>query len=99
MARARPIAAARLRAKIDTSVKNATNRSTARVPTIAIAPTTTGNAAASRPPNTHTSTRKLNGIAMDSITSRSRLDCSVNCTSRMARPPVRTTTPSRSPLT
>ena len=59
-------------------------------------PTATGSAAASRPPNTQTSTRKLSGIAIDSISSRSRCDCSVICTFTMATPPERTVTPSRS---
>lgn len=74
MASASPIATVRFSAKTETSVVNVINRSTAIDPTIASAPTATGRAAASIPPNTHTSTTKLNGIAIDSITSRS---CSV----------------------
>ena len=59
-------------------------------------PTATGKAAASRPPNTQTSTRKLKGMASDSISSRSRCDCSVIWMLTMAAPPDRTVTPSRS---
>ena len=65
MASARPIAVVRFSAKIDTSVANVMTRSTAIEPTIAIPPTAIGSAAASRPPNTHTSTTKLSGIAID----------------------------------
>ena len=50
------------------------------MPTVASRPTATGNAAANSPPNTHTSTRKLSGIAMDSITTRSCLVCELICT-------------------
>jgi hypothetical protein len=64
MARARPIAVLRLSAKVDTSVLNVMSRSTAIVPTTASPPRAIGNAAASRPPNTQTSTKKLNGIAI-----------------------------------
>ena len=65
------MATLRLSANIDTSVTNVIACSTAIEPRIANAPTANGSAAASRPPNTHTSTRKLSGIAMDSISSRS----------------------------
>ena len=99
MASASPMAAARLSAKIETSVANVTTRSTASAPITAMAPMATGNAAARSPPNTHTRTRKLSGMASDSISSRSRWDCSVICTLTIAVPPVRTVTPSRSPLT
>jgi hypothetical protein len=58
-------------------VPNVISRSTDSDPRIAMMPTATGSAAASRPPKTQTSTRKLNGIAIDSISSRSRCDCSV----------------------
>ncbi len=71
MANARPIATERFSAKIDTSVTSVTARSTAIDPRIANPPTANGSAAAIRPPNTHTSTRKLSGMAMDSIISRS----------------------------
>ena len=71
MASASPIATLRLSANIDTSVTNVIARSTAIDPRIANPPTASGSAAASRPPNTQTSTRKLSGIAMDSISSRS----------------------------
>ena len=74
MARASPRAVATFSANTDTSVKNVMVRSTASVPVIASPPTRMGSAAATSPPNTHTSTRKLSGIAMDSMTSRS---CSV----------------------
>ena len=57
----------RLSAKIETSVVKVMSRSTDIDPTIASPPTSIGSAAATRPPNTHTSTRKLSGIAMDSI--------------------------------
>ncbi len=99
MASARPIAVARFSAKIDTSVAKVTSRSTASAPMIAMPPIATGSAAASSPPNTQTSTRKLSGIASDSMTSRSRWDCSVIWTLTIAVPPVRTVTPSRSPVT
>ena len=59
MASARPRAVDRFRAKIDTSVASAISRRIASEPTIANPPTTTGSAAASRPPKTHTSTAKL----------------------------------------
>ena len=65
------MATVRFSAKIDTSVTKVMACSTAIDPRIAKAPTATGSAAASSPPNTHTSTRKLSGIAMDSISSRS----------------------------
>ena len=59
-------------------------------------PTASGTAAASTPPNTQTSTRKLIGIASDSMSSRSRCDCSVISTFTVASPPARTVTPSLS---
>ena len=96
MARAKPIAALRFSAKIETSVNWVTPRSTASAPRIAMPPTVSGTAAASAPPNTHTSTRKLIGIASDSIRNRSRWDCSVISRFTMASPPARTVTPSRS---
>ena len=71
MASARPIATVRFIAKIDTSVTNVMARSTAIDPRIAKPPTASGSAAAITPPNTQTSTRKLSGMAMDSIVSRS----------------------------
>ena len=46
---------------------NVIARSTAIDPRIAKPPTASGSAAAINPPNTQTSTRKLSGIAMDSI--------------------------------
>ena len=95
MASASPIAVVRFSAKIDTSVLNVIMRSTAIDPTIANPPTATGRAAANSPPNTQTSTRKLNGMAIDSISSRSRCDCEVICAFTMASPPERTMTPSR----
>ena len=67
----------RLSAKIETSVLKVMMRSTDIAPTIASAPTAMGRAAATRPPNTHTSTTKLNGIAMDSISSRSCWLCAL----------------------
>ena len=75
MARASPSAVDRLSAKIDTSVVKVSNRSMVIEPTIANPPTTIGSAAAVSPPNTHTRTRKLSGIAMDSISTRSRSVC------------------------
>ena len=77
MASAKPIAVVRFSAKIETSVKKVTVRSTASDPRIAITPTTIGSAAANTPPNTQTSNRKLSGTTMASSTSRSRLDSSV----------------------
>ena len=62
-------------------------------------PTATGSAAANRPPNTQTNTKKLSGIAIDSISSRSCCDWSVICTLTIAIPPDRTVTPSRSCVT
>ena len=64
MASARPSAVLRLSAKIDTSVVNVTSRNTDIEPTTASAPRAIGNAAASSPPNTQTSTRKLSGSAI-----------------------------------
>ena len=61
----------RFSAKIETSVTIVTARNTAIEPRIANPPTASGSAAASKPPNTHTSTTKLSGIAMASIVSRS----------------------------
>ena len=97
MARAKPIAVVRFSAKIDTSVKKVTVRSTASDPRIAITPTPTGRAAANKPPKTQISTRKLSGTTMASKSTRSRLDCSVTCRFTIAAPPARTTMPSRSP--
>ena len=79
MASASPSAVERLSAKIDTSVTKVMSRSTDIEPTIAMPPTTIGSAAATSPPNTQTSTRKLSGIAIDSISSRSRSVCSLIC--------------------
>lgn len=62
----------RFSAKIDTSVTSVNARNTAIDPRIAKPPTATGSAAASNPPKTQTSTTKLSGTAMDSISSRSR---------------------------
>ena len=95
MANASPIASNRFSAKIVTSVTQASARSTAIEPKIAIPPTANGIAAARNPPNTHTSTRKLTGIAMVSITFRSFRVWLVICASVMACPPARTVTPSR----
>ena len=55
-------------------------------------PTSTGSAAASRPPNTHTSTAKLTGNAIDSITSTSRSVCELICEYTIAEPPDNTVT-------
>ena len=52
---------------------NVIARITAIEPMIANMPTANGSAAASSPPNTHTSTTKLSGTAMASITSKSFL--------------------------
>ena len=60
-----------LSAKIETSVNPVISRSTDIVPRIDITPTIMGRAAATRPPNTHTNTRKLNGTAIISMSSRS----------------------------
>ena len=92
MASANPRAVDRFRAKIDTSVDIAIRRSTDNDPTMASPPTTTGSAAASRPPNTHTSTAKLTGIAIDSITSTSRSVCELICEYTIAEPPANTVT-------
>ena len=73
-----------------------TARSTAIEPRIANAPTARGNAAASKPPNTQTSTTKLSGIAMDSINSRSFSLWLLICTYVIATPPACMVTPSRS---
>ena len=56
-------------------------------------PTASGTAAARTPPNTQTRTTKLIGIARDSMSSRSRCDCSVISTFTIASPPARTVTP------
>ena len=80
MASARPIATLRFNAKIETSVKSVTPRSTAIEPRIANPPTANGSAAAIRPPNTQTSTRKLSGMAMDSIINRSFSLCPLTWT-------------------
>ena len=58
---------------------NSTAVATDIEPTIAIPPTTIGSAAATSPPNTHTRNRKLSGIAMASMTSRSRSVCALIC--------------------
>ena len=76
MARARPSARIRFNAKIDTSVTAVSNRITAIDPRIANTPTANGSAAASSPPKTHTSTTKLTGRAIASITWRSFMVCS-----------------------
>ena len=92
MASARPSAVVRFSAKIETSVPSATNRNTAIEPTIANAPTATGTAAASSPLNTHTSTRKLSGSAMASITTTSRWVWALIWEYTIAEPPARTVT-------
>ena len=97
MASAKPIAVVRFNAKIDTSVKKVTVRSTASDPRIAITPTAIGSAAANSPPKTQISTRKLSGTTIASSINRSRLDCSVTCRFTIADPPARTRIPSRSP--
>jgi len=86
----------RFNAKIDTSVVNAINRSTASVPRIDIPPMATGRAAVNKPPNTQTSTTKLSGTAIASINSMSRCAWSVICALTIATPPDRTVTPLRS---
>ena len=65
------MATLRFSAKIDTLVISETVCSTAMEPRIAKPPTAIGSAAATRPPNTQTSTTKLSGIAIDSMSSRS----------------------------
>ncbi len=55
------------------------SRNTDIEPTMAMPPTTMGNAAVIKPPNTHTMTRKLSGMAIDSIRSRSRSVCLLIC--------------------
>ncbi len=94
MASASPRAVLRFSAKIDTSVVKVTNRSTDIDPTTASAPSAIGNAAVSNPPNTHTRIRKLNGIAIISMTSRSAWFCLLICAYSMAEPPAWTVTPS-----
>ena len=86
-------------AKIDTSVKWVISRSTAIAPRIAIMPTSSGRVAEIRPPNTHTSTRKLSGTAIASMRTRSCLVCSLICLMIIELPPAATVTPSRSPTT
>ena len=93
------MAVVRLSAKMETSVAKEIARSTASAPRIAMPPTATGSAAANRPPNTQTNTKKLSGIAIDSINTRSCCDWSVICTLTIAIPPARTVTPSRSCVT
>ncbi len=96
MARARPSAVLRFSAKIDTSVAKVTRRNTDIEPTTASAPSAIGSAAVSSPPNTHTSTRKLKGIAIISMTSRSAWFCLLIWAYSMAAPPAWTVTPPRS---
>ena len=83
----------RLGARFDTSVLKVMKRRTAIEPRIAISPTAIGSAAASRPPNTQTSTTKLSGTAIDSISSRSRCNRELICAFTMASPPDRTMMP------
>ncbi len=61
----------RLSAKIETSVPKLMSRSADIEPRMAIPPTTIGSAAATNPPKTQINTRKLSGIAMASLRSRS----------------------------
>jgi hypothetical protein len=63
-------------ANTETSVKSVMKRSTASELRMANIPIIMGSAAASTPPNTHTSATKLTGIAIDSINTTSRLLCS-----------------------
>ena len=65
----------RFSANVDTSVTSVSSRRTAIEQTMAQIPTASGIAAASSPPNTQTSTGKLKGIAIASISSRSCSDC------------------------
>ena len=77
MAPASPSAMERLRATIETSVVKLIARNTAIDPKIAIPPTANGSAAATRPPNTQTNTRKLSGIATASMTFKSFSLCRI----------------------
>ena len=79
MANASPSARVRFNANTDTSVANVIARITAIEPRIANMPTANGSAAASRPPKTQTSSPKLSGTAMASITSKSLLVWSMVC--------------------
>ena len=69
----------RFSAKIDTSVVKVMSLRTDIEPRMAMPPTAIGTAAATSPPNTHTRTRKLNGMAMASIRRRSRSVCALIC--------------------
>ncbi|CNV24690.1 Uncharacterised protein [Mycobacterium tuberculosis] len=75
---------------------NVTSRNTAIDPTTASTAWAIGSPAANSPPNTQISTRKLSGIAINSITSRSSLFCRLIWAYSIAEPPARTVTPSRS---
>ena len=99
MASARPSAVVMLSAKIETSVKPVSTRSTDIAPRTAIRPTTKGSIEAIAPPNTHTSTRKLSGTAIASIRSRSFMVTWLICLMMIALPPARIVMPSRSPTT
>ncbi len=79
MANASPSARVKFNANTDTSVANVIARSTAIEPMIANMPTANGSSAASSPPKTQTSSRKLRGTAMVSITNKSSLVWSMIC--------------------
>jgi hypothetical protein len=84
------MAVVRLRAKIDTSVTPATARSTPRVPTIAMPPTTSGRAPATTLPKTRTCSTSVTGTAIDSALARSLLTWPVTWRLISARPPTAT---------
>ena len=75
MARPRPRAVVRLRAKTETGTNNVNKRSTARVPTTATPPITSGSTAASAVPKTISRANRVRGTATDSAIPRSWDTC------------------------
>ena len=94
MAKPRPRAVVRLSAKTDTLVSSVITLSTVNVPTIEMAPITSGSAAATRPRKMNSSRSSVMGSAIISATWRS---CSVvvpTWRNTSAIPPTRTDRPS-----
>lgn len=97
-ATASPSAVVMFNAKIETSLTAASTRSTASAAPMVTTPTSSGSMEATRLPNTSTSAIPASGMAMDSMSTRSRVICLLICASATASPPARIEKPSRLPL-
>ncbi len=83
---------------MDTSVSAASTRSTKKVPTIDITPTTNGNEAATTLPKTRISSTSVIGRAMVSARTRSSSMVSPTSWNTSAKPPSSTSTAEEDPL-